>query len=67
LKPGVETIAEVSPDAADVQAAARAYEAGHDLDFKGLFKGEARRRVSLPGYPFQRRPFWFDGSRKPAP
>ncbi|MDD9997726.1 MAG: hypothetical protein OXQ89_08280 [Rhodospirillaceae bacterium] len=66
-EPGVETIAEVGPEAAVVQAAARAYEAGDELDFQGLFAGETRRRISLPGYPFQRRPFWFDGSRKPTP
>ncbi len=39
-------------------AAAEAYEAGIDLDFAGLFAGEKRRRISLPGYPFQRRSFW---------
>ena len=70
--PGAETIAEASPEAigpeaAAVQAAARAYEAGQELDFQGLFAGETRRRISLPGYPFQRRPFWFDGSRRPTP
>ena len=66
-EPGVETIVEAGPEAADVQAAARAYEAGDELDLQRLFSGETRRRVSLPGYPFQRRPFWFDSSRKPAP
>ncbi len=64
---GVETIVEAGPEAAVVQAAARAYEAGQEPDFQGLFAGETRRRISLPGYPFQRRPFWFDSSRKPAP
>ena len=51
-----------------LQAVARAYEAGLALDFAGLFAGEAPRRVSVPGYPFQRRPFWFDasGPRSPA-
>ena len=43
-----------------VEAAARAYEAGLALDFAGLFAGEERRRISLPGYPFQRRRFWFE-------
>ena len=62
-KPGVETVVEAGPEAAVVQAAARAYEAGHEVDFQGLFAGETRRRIALPGYPFQRRPFWFDGSR----
>lgn len=43
-----------------VEAVARAYEAGLALDFAGLFAGEERRRISLPGYPFQRRHFWFE-------
>ena len=43
-----------------VEAVARAYEAGLTLDFAGLFAGEERRRISLPGYPFQRRRFWFE-------
>ena len=41
-----------------VEAAARAYEAGLTLSFNGLFASESRRRVSLPGYPFQRRRHW---------
>ena len=45
-----------------VEAVARAYEAGLAIDFAGLFAGEKRRRISLPGYPFQRRRFWFDAS-----
>ena len=45
-----------------VEAVAQAYEAGLTLDFAGLFAGEERRRISLPGYPFQRRRFWFDDS-----
>ena len=45
-----------------VEAVARAYEAGLAIDFAGLFAGEERRRISLPGYPFQRRRFWFDES-----
>jgi len=38
---------------------AQAYEAGLTPEFRGLFAGEERRRISLPGYPFQRRRFWF--------
>ena len=38
---------------------AKAYEAGLTPEFRGLFAGEERRRISLPGYPFQRRRFWF--------
>lgn len=41
-----------------VAAVAEAYEAGLTLSFSGLFAGESRRRVSLPGYPFQRRRHW---------
>ena len=41
-----------------VEAVAEAYEAGLTLSFNGLFAGESRRRVSLPGYPFQRRRHW---------
>ncbi|MXY34226.1 MAG: type I polyketide synthase, partial [Boseongicola sp. SB0664_bin_43] len=59
---GERTILEVGPDSKSghVRSAARVYEAGLALDFAGLFAGEARRRISVPGYPFQRRSFWFD-------
>ena len=39
-------------------AVARAYEAGLPVSFAGLFAGETRRRITLPGYPFQRRRHW---------
>ena len=54
---GAETAAD---DAGFAAAVAQAYEAGFPLRFEGLFAGEARRRISLPGYPFQRRRFWMD-------
>ena len=54
---GTETAAD---DAGFAATAAQAYEAGFPLRFEGLFAGEARRRISLPGYPFQRRRFWMD-------
>ena len=43
-----------------VEAVARAYETGLTVDFTGLFAGEQRRRIPLPGYPFQRKRYWFD-------
>ena len=43
-----------------VDAVATAYEAGLDVAFSGLFAGEARRRVELPTYPFQRRRHWVE-------
>ncbi len=52
-----------SEDAGFVAAVAGAYEAGLTVSFAGLFAGETRRRVALPGYPFQRRRHWIE-SRK---
>ena len=42
------------------ESAALAYEAGLSINFAGLFANEARRRIALPSYPFQRKRFWFD-------
>ena len=47
-----------APDLSFVDAIAATYEAGLTPAFAGLFAGEARRRVSLPNYPFQRRHHW---------
>ena len=47
-----------------VEAVAGAYEAGLAVSFVGLFAGEARRRISLPGYPFQRRRHWIEASKR---
>ena len=41
-----------------LRAVAVAYEAGARLSFDGLYAGEERRRIAIPGYPFQRRRFW---------
>ena len=49
-----------------VEAVAGAYEAGLPVFLAGLFAGEARRRVSLPGYPFQRRRHWVKSPDRPA-
>ena len=45
---------------------AGAYEAGLAVAFAGLFAGETRRRVSLPGYPFQLRRYWIEKQNRPA-
>ena len=47
-----------------VRAVSAAYEAGAKLSFAGLFAGEERRRIAIPGYPFQRRRFWVQTRRK---
>ena len=65
---GGEDAAQVSADNDFAEVVARAYEAGIGVSFAGLFAGETRRRISLPGYPFQRRRFWLPkpGQRAPA-
>ncbi len=45
-------------------AVAGAYEAGLPLAFEGLFAGEGRRRIGLPGYPFQRERHWIEAPRR---
>ena len=45
-------------------ATAGAYELGLPLRFEGLFAGETRRRVELPGYPFQRERYWVDAPKR---
>ena len=47
-----------------VEAVAGAYEAGLPLQFEGLFAGEERRRIALPGYPFQRERYWIEAPRR---
>ncbi len=42
------------------ESVARAYEAGVEVSFNGLFAGETRRRISLPAYPFERRRHWIE-------
>jgi len=65
-RPSRDIPAEVT-DAAFVSAVAGAYEAGLPVRFEGLFSGEKRRRIVLPGYPFQRERYWVDTSRQRRP
>ncbi|MYD23176.1 MAG: acyltransferase domain-containing protein, partial [Holophagales bacterium] len=46
------------------EAVAGAWEAGLEIEFEGLFAGEARRRITLPGYPFQRVQHWVRTSKR---
>ncbi|MCY3876700.1 MAG: hypothetical protein OXF88_20715 [Rhodobacteraceae bacterium] len=43
-----------------VRAVARAYEAGLPVSFRGLYAGETRRRISVPGYPFEPWRYWIE-------
>ncbi len=47
-----------------VRAVSGAYEAGLPIRFEGLFSGETRRRIALPGYPFQYESYWVQASRR---
>ena len=49
-----------------MEAVAGAYAAGLPLSFPGLFAGEDRRRIALPGYPFQRERYWIETSKRAA-
>lgn len=49
-----------APEKGFVNALAQLYNAGLNPNFKGLFAGEDRCRISLPNYPFQRQRFWFN-------
>ena len=51
-------------EGAFVAAVAQAYEAGLPIRFDGLFAGESRRRISLPGYPFQRERHWVEAPKR---
>ncbi len=54
------------PSGADAfrDAVVGAYRAGLPVAFEGLFAGEERRRIPLPGYPFQRERYWLDPPRQ---
>ena len=47
-----------------LDAVAGAYQAGLDISFEGQFGGETRRRVSIPGYPFQRQRHWVEAPKR---
>jgi acyl transferase domain-containing protein/SAM-dependent methyltransferase/acyl carrier protein len=48
-----------------LEALARLYVEGAEVDWSGLHAGRRRRRVELPGYPFERRSYWL-GVEGPA-
>ena len=47
-----------------IEAVAGAYEAGLPLRFDGLYAGEERSRIALPGYPFQRERYWVEAPKR---
>ena len=55
---------EVTDGSGFLEAVAAAYRAGIDVSFEGLFAGEARRRIALPGYRFQHHRHWVEQPRR---
>ena len=51
----------------DLPALARLWTQGSAVDWRRLFAGEMRRRVSLPTYPFERERHWLPESPSRAP
>ncbi|MDE0698907.1 MAG: SDR family NAD(P)-dependent oxidoreductase [Boseongicola sp.] len=60
----IETLRHPSGGDAFAEAVTQAFEAGMATRFAGLFAGEVRRRISLPGYPFERMRYWVDNPRQ---
>ncbi|AXL87376.1 polyketide synthase [Streptomyces sp. CB09001] len=48
--------------AAALTALSRLHACGGAVDWVSVFAGQGARRVELPTYAFQRRPYWLDGS-----
>jgi len=45
-----------------LEAVGRLWLAGTEVDAAAFFRGERRRRVPLPTYPFERRRYWIDAA-----
>ena len=60
VRPPCDEAAGSRPCSGFLEATAAAYEAGLPVSFAGLFAGEKRRRISLPGYPFERARHWME-------
>ena len=64
LRPPTGKLAEREEGVDLTRAVADAYEAVLPVRFAGLFAGEARRRISLPSYPFQRERYWLEPAKR---
>ncbi len=49
---------EIPTDGGFHESVCEAYEQGLDIRFQGLYVGEKRRKINIPGYAFQRRRHW---------
>jgi acyl transferase domain-containing protein len=50
-------------DLAALNAVARLWVAGADIDWRAFYSGERRHRLPLPTYPFERRKYWVEASK----
>lgn len=48
-------------------ALGRLWECGVPVDWTAVHAGRRRRRVRLPGYPFERRRYWIEAAARPRP
>jgi phthiocerol/phenolphthiocerol synthesis type-I polyketide synthase E len=68
--PAIHSLRHADDPADDVEvllgALGRAWAAGTAIDWRAVHGGEARRRVPLPTYPFERKRFWVDPAPQPG-
>jgi acyl transferase domain-containing protein len=50
----------VSDEAAILKSLGRLWQAEHKVDWSGFFRGERRRRLALPTYPFDLQRYWIE-------
>jgi phthiocerol/phenolphthiocerol synthesis type-I polyketide synthase E len=62
--PALDVTDTLPEPAALLDAVGRLWAAGVEVDWRGVHGGERRRRVPLPGYPFERSRYWID--RRPT-
>ena len=55
---------EIPADGGFHNCVCEAFEGGLDIAFEGLYAGETRRKINIPGYPFQRRRHWVQSRRR---
>jgi acyl transferase domain-containing protein len=54
----------VSDQVAMFKALGQLWKAGVQIDWRGFYRAERRRRLSLPTYPFERKRYWIDTPRR---
>ena len=55
---------EIPADGGFIECLSEAYTLGLEIRFQGLYVGEQRRKLVIPGYAFQRRRHWVETTRR---